>query len=241
MSAAKADDVVIRDLRGMGEFRQSEALQVAVWGAGDTPDPADLMMVIQAEGGLCAGAFRAGALLGYVFGFPTRESGVQHSHRLAVLPQARGLHLGTRLKWYQRDWCLARGITHVRWTFDPLRRINASLNISALGAVASTYHADYYGDMQGINAGLPSDRLLVDWFLNSPRVVAAAEGRPPSVAAEAERVAIPADFDTLVQSDPSRALAERLRLRAALTSAFDRGEAISGFDRTKGEYLLGVL
>lgn len=238
MSAAMADDVMIRDLSGMGEFRQSEALQVAVWGAGDTPDPADLMMVIQAEGGLCAGAFRDGVLLGYVFGFPTREGGVQHSHRLAVLPQARGLHLGTRLKWYQRSWCLARGITHVRWTFDPLRRINASLNVAALGAVSNTYHADYYGDMQGINAGLPSDRLLVDWYLDSPRVVAAAEGRSMSLAAEVERVGIPADFDALIQSDPSRALAERLRLRTALTRAFARGEAISGFDRVKGEYLL---
>lgn len=241
MSAAMDDGVVIRDLCGMGEFRQSEALQVAVWGAGDTPDPADLMMVIQAEGGLCAGAFRDEALLGYVFGFPTRDGSVQHSHRLAVLPQARGLHLGTRLKWYQRDWCLARGITHVRWTFDPLRRINASLNIAALGAVARIYHADYYGDMQGINAGLPSDRLLADWFLDSPRVTALAEGRPPSGTAGGTRIAIPTDFDTLVQSDPSRALAERLRLRTTLTSAFARGEAISGFDRTKGEYLLDVL
>jgi predicted GNAT superfamily acetyltransferase len=135
----------IRDLSGMAEFRQAEALQNAVWGKEDTADPADLMMVIQAEGGLCAGAFLDGRLIGYVFGFPTRDAGVQHSHRLAVHPGARGLHLGSRLKWYQRDWCLARGIEHVRWTFDPLRGVNASLNIGALGAIVRTYYTDFYG------------------------------------------------------------------------------------------------
>lgn len=58
------------------------------------------MMVIRAKGGLCAGAFLEGRLIGYVFAFPTRNPKVQHSHRLAVHPDARGLHLGSRLKWY---------------------------------------------------------------------------------------------------------------------------------------------
>ena len=74
----------IRELSGMSEFRQAETLQNEVWGKDDTADPADLLMVIQAEGGLCAGAFLDGRLVGYVFGFPTKDSGVQHSHRLAV-------------------------------------------------------------------------------------------------------------------------------------------------------------
>ena len=87
-------ELTFRDLRGMAEFRAAEDLQRSVWGAGDAPDPADLMMVIQAEGGLVGGAFAEGRLLGYVFGFPTRDPQVQHSHRLAVLSEARGLRLG---------------------------------------------------------------------------------------------------------------------------------------------------
>lgn len=39
-------EVTFRDLSGMAEFREAEALQRAVWGEGDLPDPADLMMVI---------------------------------------------------------------------------------------------------------------------------------------------------------------------------------------------------
>ncbi|GAB1361027.1 hypothetical protein MASR1M32_02630 [Rhodobacter sp.] len=163
---------VFRDLSGMAEMRMAEDLQRQVWGEGDLPDPADLMMVIQAEGGLVAGAFAEGRLLGYIFGFPTRDPQVQHSHRLAVAPQARGLGLGARLKLYQRDWCLARGITHVRWTFDPLRALNATLNIARLGAQSGTYLEDYYGEMAGINSGLASDRLLVDWDLAAAPVAA---------------------------------------------------------------------
>jgi predicted GNAT superfamily acetyltransferase len=231
-----------RDLSGIAEFRQAETLQNEVWGKDDTADPADLMMVIQAEGGLCAGAFLEGRLIGYVFGFPTKDSGVQHSHRLAVHPEARGLHLGSRLKWYQRDWCLARGIDLVRWTFDPLRGLNASLNIGTLGAIVRTYYTDYYGDMQGINAGLPSDRLLAEWRLCSDPVSARAAGLSVTThGTVAQRLKLVEGSDGIFQSNPPRALEERMRLRAAITGAIAEGLAIIGFDRAAREYLIGPL
>ena len=161
-------DISFRDLSGMAEFRAAEDLQRAVWGEGDLPDPADLMMVIQDEGGLIGGAFADGRLLGYVFGFPTRDPQVQHSHRLAVLAEARGMQLGVRLKRYQRRWGLVRGITHVRWTFDPLRTVNATLNIHRLGATATAYLPDYYGKMAGINSGIASDRLKLGGRVRPP-------------------------------------------------------------------------
>lgn len=233
--------VEIRDLRGMAEFRLAEALQRAVWGEGDKEDPADLMMVIQQEGGLAAGAFQAGRLVGYLFGFPTRDPEVQHSHRLAVLAEARGLGLGARLKWYQRDWCLARGITRVRWTYDPVRLANASLNIGVLGAKATTYLPDYYGEMEGINAGTASDRLLADWVLTSARVVARAGGQPalsPDEAAIARRVPIPQDFAEILRQDPAAAQGARMAMRGALQAAFAEGFAVVGLDRETRDYLL---
>lgn len=232
-------EVSFRDLSGMAEMRLAEDLQRQVWGEGDLPDPADLMFVIQAEGGLVGGAWAEGRLLGYVFGFPTRDPQVQHSHRLAVLPQARGLGLGLKLKAYQRNWCLHRNITRVRWTFNPLRAVNASLNIHSLGAESDTYLPDYYGEMAGINTGLGSDRLLVDWDLASPKVAALAARKPlPSADATPLPLALPEDVESLARSDPPRAEALRRDLRALLQTAFAEGQRITGFDRETRRYLL---
>jgi len=232
-------DVVLRDLDGMDELRQAEALQREVWGEGDLPDPADLMLAIQAEGGLVGGAFTGGRLVGYVFAFPTRDPEVQHSHRLAVGPAARGTGLGARLKFFQRDWCLARGIARVRWTFDPLRARNAALNIDRLGATSRIYLPDYYGEMAGINAGLGSDRLLVEWDLASARVAARAGQGEALPEGEPLLHALPEDVEALARRDPAEAGRLRLALRAALQEAFARGERITGFDRATRRYLLG--
>ena len=233
--------IEIRDLRGMAECRAAEDLQRDVWGEGDVPDPADLMMVIQHEGGLLAGAFQGDRLLGYVFAFPTRDPQVQHSHRLAVRAEARGLKLGARLKWYQHDWCARNGVALVRWTYDPLRRTNATLNIAALGAGAHVYLPDYYGEMAGINAGTASDRLMAEWVIGSPHVQAARMGQPvlsPTELAQARRIAIPAGFERMLEEDPTAAGAARAEMRQALTTAFDQGLAIVGLDRETGDYLL---
>jgi predicted GNAT superfamily acetyltransferase len=229
--------IVFRDLEGIAEFNAAEELQRIVWGRNDTPDPADLMMVIQNEGGLVAGAFVDGELKGYVFGFPTREADVQHSHRLAVHPDQRGSGLGIKLKWHQRDWCLTHGIRLVRWTFDPMRHVNANLNIGRLGAVSSTYHVDFYGEMAGINAGVPSDRLLAEWHVVSERVAAYADGAvtfPDAV----QRVHIGKDFERWMAEDPERAVREKLRVRGEIVGLFSNGFAVCGYDADRADYLL---
>ncbi len=227
----------IRELCSPGELREAEALQITVWGKGDKPDNADIMLAIQHEGGLVAGAFVKGRMLGFLFAFPTRETGVQHSHRLAVHPDSRCMGLGGKLKWYQHEWCLKHGINLVRWTFDPLRRINANLNIARLGATAGIYYEDYYGEMGGINAGVPSDRLVAEWRINA-RNVQGERSEPDMDQTECRRVAIPLDFETLVRQSPDEALNERLRVRAILTLAFADGFRITGFDAGQSEYLL---
>ncbi|MFP7674574.1 GNAT family N-acetyltransferase [Marivita sp. S0852] len=237
-----ASGLIIRELQSVDELKRSEAFQREVWGKDDPADNSDIMLALQHEGGLVAGAFAGDRMLGFLFGFPTSRPEVQHSHRLAVHPDSQGLGLGRKLKWYQRDWCLERGITRVRWTYDPLRRINASLNIDRLGATAATYYTDYYGKMEGINAGVASDRLLAEWDLTAPDVVRRAQGSysPDPKARDAAdlRVSIPADFATLLSVDLKEAIAERLRVRTILTDAFAKGLRISGFDPDGCAYLL---
>lgn len=231
-------NIVIRELETVDELKRAESLQKQVWGEDDPPDNSDLMLAIQHEGGLVAGAFVEEKMIGFLFGFPSATKGVQHSHRLAVLAEARGLKLGERLKWFQRDWCLARDITLVRWTYDPIRSINAGLNIAGLGATSSVYHVDYYGPMVGINAGLPSDRIVAEWRLDDPLVVARAQGERPSLPA-GERLNIPRDIEQLLSADPQAALAARLAVREALLGAFRDGRRIIGFDRGQAAYLIG--
>ena len=233
--------VILRELDGVAELKHAESFQREVWGEGDPPDNSDIMLAIQHEGGLVAGAFKDGRMLGFLFGFPTSQPHAQHSHRLAVHPDSRGMGLGLKLKWYQRDWCLKRGITLVRWTYDPLRRVNAGLNIARLGATTGTYHKDYYGQMVGINAGIPSDRLVADWDLTSPHVAALASGTKPVPAAgpaDCLTVEIPNDLDRLLSLDLDGAIVERLRVRKELSSAFAAGYRITGFDTEASCYLL---
>lgn len=94
------------------------------------------------------------------------------SHMAGVLPAWQGRGLGVQLKLAQRAAILAQGMTSwVTWTYDPLFRVNAVLNIHRLGALCNTYRRDWYGVMKdGLNAGVPSDRCQVDWWLTSARV-----------------------------------------------------------------------
>lgn len=238
------DGITIRELRSLTELKASEHLQREVWGQDDPADNADLLLAIQYEGGLVAGAYREQRLVGFIFGFPAREPSIQHSHRLAVHPDCRGLGLGLALKAFQRRWCLKRGIELVRWTYDPALATNATLNIHRLGATSTTYYENYYGDMAGINAGVPSDRLLADWHLRSERVMQlAGDGEYPCSGlpdAEDGYVSIPPDFTRLIRDDLPLAREERLRIRQQLQQWFARGYRIVDFDRRTSRYRLAA-
>lgn len=261
--AATPSGIVIRELRGTRELKEAEWIQRMVWGQETVPESCELLQAMQDFGGLVAGAFDSfDHLVGFIWGFPTRDPGVQHSHRLAVLAEWRGQGIGARLKWFQREWCLERGIHLVQWTVDPLRAANAELNIRHLGATCGTYLVDYYGEMNGIDAGAPSDRLLMDWHLDAPgldeRRLHHPEDRGFPNAAEANRVLagrphdartdlndnqvlvrIPCDFIRLSSKDRALAILWRLHTREILQVYFQRGYRITGFTRAGGPaYLL---
>ena len=116
-------------------------------------------------------------LVGFVFGFPglffTPDGPhPKHcSHMLGVLPGYRDHNIGFTLKRAQWQWVRHQDLDLITWTYDPLQSRNANLNIALLGAVCNTYLPEYYGQMRDeLNAGLPSDRFQVDWWINSPRV-----------------------------------------------------------------------
>ncbi len=182
-------DIDIHPLVTMEALRGCERLQREVWGYADREVvPAAQMRAALHAGALVAGAFLGRELVGFLYGFPAlpHEPDLHgpglHSHMAAVLPEARGLGAGRRLKWFQRRWCAERGIDWVSWTFDPLQVRNGKLNLHHLGAVVHEYQVDFYGVLGGVLSGdLPTDRFVALWYLRSERVRAAAQ-RDPAAA-----------------------------------------------------------
>jgi predicted GNAT superfamily acetyltransferase len=176
----------IRLLETIEEMSAVEDLQREVWPGSETDVvPAHLLITVVHNGGLVLGAFVAEKLVGFVFGFPGLESTPdgprpKHcSHMAGVLPAYRNDGLGFALKRAQWQVVRHQGLDHVTWTYDPLLSRNANLNIARLGAVCSTYRRSEYGDMRDdFNAGLPSDRFQVDWWVNTKRVERRLSKRP---------------------------------------------------------------
>ena len=177
---------VIKILESPEELASIEELQRAVWPGSETDVvPAHLMITAVHNGGLVIGAFHDEQLIGFVFGFPGIEftpdgPRPKHcSHMMGIHPDHRDTGTGFALKRAQWQVVRHQGLDHITWTYDPLLSRNAYLNIAKLGAVCITYRRSEYGDMRdGLNAGLPSDRFQVDWWVNTRRVERRLGRRP---------------------------------------------------------------
>jgi predicted GNAT superfamily acetyltransferase len=220
--------IEFRELRTADELAPMPALESRVWGGHSELVAVNMLVATISEGGMAIGAFDDDRLVGSVYGFATSEPHVLHSHYLAVDPDYRRSGLGVALKYQQRDWCLANDRTAMRWTFDPLQLGNAHLNLRSLGAVGARYHPNLYGPMPGINGGLPSDRLVVEWDLVGPRFC----GRESAVVAVP-----PVTADDIATSAPV-ALQARVALRDAMLPLLVDGWIVTDVDRAARTYTL---
>jgi predicted GNAT superfamily acetyltransferase len=177
---------VIRLLESPEDMTSVEELQRAVWPGSETDVvPAHMLITATHNGGLVIGAFLEDQIIGFVFGFPGIEfipdgPRPKHcSHMMGIHPNHRDSGVGFALKRAQWQMVRHQGLDHITWTYDPLLSRNAYLNITKLGAVCNTYRRSEYGHMRdGLNAGLPSDRFQVDWWVNTRRVERRLGKRP---------------------------------------------------------------
>lgn len=184
--------ITFRKLTEPNDLQQVEALERAVWNT-DEVVPYHMTITVAKFGGLFIGAFDDDEMIGFLYSFPGFTEGEPHlcSHMLGFLPAYRKQGLGVQLKWLQRDEALAMGHTKITWTYDPLETVNGMLNIVKLGGIVRTYLPDCYGVLDDeFNRGLPTDRFLVEWFLDSHRVQRHKEGSvpPPALAAKAPEI-----------------------------------------------------
>ena len=85
---------------------------------------------------------------------------------MGVLAEYRGRGIAEKLKWAQRDRALKLGLKLVTWTYDPLEGPNAYLNLHKLNGIVRVYKRNVYGEHFGaLNEGLPTDRFLVEWWV----------------------------------------------------------------------------
>lgn len=256
-------NVDIRELKTFDEMQDVPRVQRAIWNFDDATGfyPPSLLAFAD-NGGLVLGAFDTdtGAMVGFLVSFLARHWDGQlklYSQSMGVLPEYRQARLAERLKWRQREWALAQGLRLITWTYDPLEMPNARLNIAKLGGLVRRYRRNIYGERFGqLNQGLPTDRFVVEWLLDSPRVSAALAGTiqpPPAEAvtdiagegirrrlaryrcdatAPALRVDMPADLQAAKAADMALALDWRLQTREIFESYFARGYAATGFVST---------
>ncbi|MFQ5796588.1 MAG: hypothetical protein ACE5JP_16265 [Candidatus Bipolaricaulia bacterium] len=260
--------VEIRPIDKHRLFRECERLQREIWGfepTGIIPD--HMLLTAHKNGGLVLGAFApSGELIGFSFGFPGLQDGKPKlcSHMNAVVADWRGQGIGYRLKLRQREYALSQGLELVTWTFDPLMSLNAYFNLTKLGVISNTYKPNFYGDMRNrLNVDLETDRLMVEWWITSPRVVARLGASGPGISlqdliargarfvnrvdkhksriievnldVETDRVlvAIPRDMEAIKTSDLEQAITWRKETRRIFTRYLARGFIVT-------EFLLGA-
>jgi predicted GNAT superfamily acetyltransferase len=240
--------IVIRRCEGLEELRACVALQKEIWNFSDAElVPLRMFVVAEKVGGQVMGAFDGSEMVGFALSVPGTRSGHSylHSHMLAVRKDHRNGGLGRRLKLLQREDALARGIELIEWTFDPLEIKNAYLNIEKLGAISRRYNINQYGITSSpLQGGLPSDRLIAEWWLRSKRVeTLLATGRNPVFAQQAA-IEVPAQIYEWKSAPETRNRAQQVqeRNREQFLQAFDNGLAVLGYERDEagnGKFLLG--
>lgn len=255
-AVASVDGIEIEHLHGTANVREVERLQMEIWRANEAwVVPSHVLLIVSDYGGILLGARIDGELVGFVLGFLAQTDGrlFHASHMLGVRPTVQHRGIGAALKWRQRDIARSQGLDLMSWTFDPLEARNAHFNLHKLGTVCRTYRPDYYGPMpDALNRDLPSDRLLVEWHLGSAAVPRATGVTPQSLLLDREGlpsldgdtlddhlpvgIHVPADLQQLKRDAPDVALAWRLAVREAFSTAFARG--YQAIDFRDGAYVL---
>lgn len=240
--------LVVRKCHTLDEMSACVTLQKEVWNFTD-PELVPLRVFVVAEkiGGQVIGAFDGGKLVAFALSLPGSRGGHSylHSQMLAVCSQHRNAGVGRQIKLFQREDALARGFELIEWTFDPLEIKNAYLNIERLGAIARRYHVNQYGITSSpLQGGLPSDRLVAEWWLKSQRVenLLAQSQRQEFVTLRA--ISVPSQIYDWKASPDTRESAREVQEcnRKDFLQAFSDGLAVLGYERDQhgaGKFLLG--
>jgi predicted GNAT superfamily acetyltransferase len=239
--------IEVRALTQHSEFQEAVRLQKDIWGFADVELlPVRLFVVATKVGGQAFGAYDGERMVGFCLAIPgLKPAGgyYLHSHMLGVLPEYRNAGVGRLLKLEQRKDARQRGIQLIEWTFDPLEIKNAYFNMERLGAIVRRFLPNQYGTTTSpLHGGLPTDRLVAEWWIDSPRVVSILGGQPFPRRPVAARIPVPSDIAEIRNADPAGARRIQARIAERFIECFGKGLAVIGFEKTPeaGVYLIGT-
>ena len=222
-------EILVRRCDSLAEFARCVELQREIWGEADLEvEPLTMFVVAAHAGGQVLGAFTGPHMVGYTLAIPGIREGQPylHSHMTGVAAEFRDRGVGRKLKLFQRDDALARGVRLIEWTFDPLELRNAHFNFNRLGAISRRYEPNLYGlTTSPLHRGLPTDRLVAEWPLDSPRVVAILSGKVPEPAEAPAVISFPSELDEWKQNNPAELARLQTRIRQEFQAWFARGYA----------------
>src|SRR5580693_4373404 len=204
-TSAVKQEIRIRAVEQAQEMSVCVELQQRIWGYApiDTV-PDQIFIVAKKTGGQVMTAYDGDTPVGFALAFAAMRKGLGylHSHMVGVVDEYQNRGVGRLLKLAQRKDALERGIRLIEWTFDPLQLKNAHFNIARLGAIVRHYVPNLYGRTSSpLHAGLPTDRLVAEWWVRSKRVESVLAGNPRLSAANAERIAVPADIRRICRDE----------------------------------------
>jgi predicted GNAT superfamily acetyltransferase len=230
--------IEIRELHSLQEQFHARMIFDTVWpSSNETQITSNLLQAMVHTGSYLVGVFDGAKVVGASFAFPSIEPDIHlHSHMTAFIESHRDRGLGTLVKNHQWNWAKEHGYSSITWTFDPLVRRNARLNILKLGADLVSYHENFYGKMADeLNNGDESDRMMVRWDLTPENPIPRAEITEPPY--DAELIALPADIVEIRRTDPELNSQWREQVRMAFQEAFKNGKKVVGFT-AHNEYVL---
>lgn len=222
-------DIQVRKCGTLEEFHCCVELQRQIWGEADLEvEPVTMFVVAAHTGGQVLGAFENGRMIGYTLAMVGLRDNAPylHSHMTGVLSDYRDRGVGRMLKLFQREEALSRGIRLIQWTFDPLELRNAHFNLNRLGALSRQYLANLYGTTTSpLHRGLATDRLLVEWRLDSSRAVAAIQNLVKEPVEAPAMIELPHELEQWQRENAPEIEKVQARVREEFTRWFARGYA----------------
>jgi predicted GNAT superfamily acetyltransferase len=236
--------LIVKRLDHIEEYKKLPDIQISAWKFEDFDvEPHYMMTRVQKYGGLVHGLFLDGNLIGFTYALIGKWEGQYfiYSHMAALKREHQKKGYGFILKKAQREECLNMSYDLIKWSFDPLEAMNSYFTLHRLGATSHEYGRNVYGNGEcGLHKGLPTDRLVASWHLNSEHVISKMGKKEPKIIVKPSTlnlkdfdkcdlyIEIPINIQAIKEKSLKKAFDWQMSIRNKFEMAFKNGYVANG-------------